>query len=255
MAGEPPFDPEEAEALPTVDEVLRLDREDFPQWLGDAGEFDEQTVNDFLSSRVVYYPGAGTDGRALAMFGHTHSAHCFVHIDLSTSAEEVLMMLQPGAREAVNGYSPLHHRVLGERQLVELLDLDMNHPFDQDPQLQPGLWVILQRDEQLNDQHGPKRLALFHVQAEAVWFCGNMWGRSSAFAVLLQNHADGTMKIRFGGRSELFNLTEELMDKTKYLLVGHNTRPWPGYEAVSRKTSRGSCENQLFRRRLDREPD
>ena len=67
--------------MPTVDEVLEQDQEDYPDWLQQTKAADNAALANFFSSRVVYYPGSGTHGRAISSFGASHSAHCFLHID------------------------------------------------------------------------------------------------------------------------------------------------------------------------------
>lgn len=71
------------------DNVLEQRPEDFPDWLNqprDALNFTRDNFDRFLGSRVVYYPGSGTDGHAITLFGGAHNAHCFVHCDFEAAS-------------------------------------------------------------------------------------------------------------------------------------------------------------------------
>ncbi|MFH1300413.1 MAG: hypothetical protein ABIK07_05065, partial [Planctomycetota bacterium] len=116
--------------LPLVEEVLRNDREELPEWIKQADRLNHKTLADFFSSRVVYYPGSGTDGRAIAIFNATSSAHCFVHIDFSCSAHQVMQELNTDHPNHINGYTPLFHTEITPKELQELLNLDLQHPVD-----------------------------------------------------------------------------------------------------------------------------
>ena len=74
-------------AFPPPLEVLRDDLA--PAWLRDARMLDAGTLTNFLSSRVVYYPGAGTDGQAIQLFGSAHAACCFVHADYNIGTDQI----------------------------------------------------------------------------------------------------------------------------------------------------------------------
>ncbi len=50
--------------------------EEIPAWLGQFRKGDTFPRQQFFASRVVYYPGAGNDGRPVRVFGSTHAAHC-----------------------------------------------------------------------------------------------------------------------------------------------------------------------------------
>ncbi|MEO2000939.1 MAG: hypothetical protein ABGW75_04875 [Pirellulales bacterium] len=142
--------------MPSVNEVLDQTREEYPQWLQHAEELNEETLARFLSSRVVYYPGAGCDGRALAIFGQTHSGHCFVHIDLTRTSQEIKQQLQPSHPDHCAGYSPVFQSEFTADELTVLLRLDMSHPIPgQENGLQSALWTVLERNDDRSEEHGP----------------------------------------------------------------------------------------------------
>ena len=69
----------------TLYEYLHRASEDTPIWLDQFGEEDSFSAQQFFASRVVFYPGSGTDGHPVKLFGSTHSAHCFVYADYGVS--------------------------------------------------------------------------------------------------------------------------------------------------------------------------
>ena len=245
--------------MPSVNEVLDQTPGKHPQWLQHAEELNCETLANFFSSRVVYYPGAGCDGRALAIFGQTHSAHCFVHIDLTWTSQEIKQHLQPTHSGHCAGYSPAFQSELTADELTLLLRLDMSHPFpSQENGLKSALWTVLARDQGRSDEHGPDRLAFLHIQAEAVWACRNIWANldHKPFGVVLQDHGFGGNWARFGGAdAPLFRMAQETV-LPELLLVARNTKQWPNYEPVSEWTDRvDGNRNRLFRRVRTSGPD
>src|SRR5690606_23296098 len=85
----------ESNILPLTEIVLGGVQEEMPQWLiryepGDP--FDRET---FFSSRVIFYPGSGTDGQPVKLLGETHAAHCFVYADYGIGSEAIRNELRP----------------------------------------------------------------------------------------------------------------------------------------------------------------
>ncbi|QGQ21996.1 hypothetical protein F1728_04495 [Gimesia benthica] len=235
--------------MPTVDEYLSELRINQPEWVCHQPEFTAETIRRFFSSRVVYYPGACTDGRAIAIFNATKSAYCFVHIDLTTTAQQVSDDLKAGPPQGCNGYTPVVASGISTEIFRRLMRLDMTHPVrDQVPVLKSVFWTILERDQDRADEHGFEYLAFLHIQAEAVWACQNLWSKADVnpFAVVLQDHAWGGNYASFGGEeSPLYQAAQ----RTKYpdlLLVANNTKVWPDYQAVSERTHRVIGQNRLF---------
>lgn len=217
--------------MPSVVKVLRNDREPIPEWLLAAGtRCDAESLTNFFSSRVVYYPGAGQDGRAFELFGATHCAHCILHIDWTNTGEDIQNTLTPNGVTGIRGY---------DSALSEL-----NPPVlraEISPRINSALWTILARRPGLSDDHGPSKLAFLHVQAEAVRFCSKVWGRldDDPFAVVLQEHGWGGIdrqETQFGEARRLADVARTTA-LAKYLLVAHGTKPWLHYLPISRLTT------------------
>jgi hypothetical protein len=240
--------------MQSVKKRLKADCKSMPNWLTTAeSRCNFESLGNFFSSRVVYYPGAGQDGRAFELFGGTHSAHCFLHIDWTNSGEEVLDVLNSNGATSIRGYRvgfcELNSQALQTHRTLRV---------------KSALWAILDRTSGYSEVHGPKRLAFLHVQAEAVQFCSHVWRQLDAnpFAVVLQDHGWGGIngQTKFGEGRQLPEVART-SSLAKYLLVAENTVPWGDYEPVSRLTThqygqdrqRGGSGHrvQLFTRRQD----
>lgn len=101
----------------TLIEFLRTLREDTPQWLLDFKDGDPFPRDEFLASRIMYYPGPSLDGHGVRVFSSSHSAHCFIHADYGLLQHEVEKELQPAGR-GFKGYHPIARLVLTEQDLT-----------------------------------------------------------------------------------------------------------------------------------------
>lgn len=128
---------------------------------------------------------------------------------------------------------------LTAEEVQQVTGLQLDEHFDLEAKdrwpglnLTGGVWAVLQRRNNFGDAHGPRRLALLHVSAEAVWLYGQLWTsrRSKPHGVLLQDHGFGCNWCNFGGEtSPLFDLAQQAC-LPEWLLVAENTDVWPGYE-------------------------
>ena len=243
----------------SAQEALRGDREPLPEWLLTANEFRPE---DFFSSNVVYYPGSGTDGQAFDIFCGTHSAHCVVHIDYNVSSADVQLSLQADHPHHIRGYEPCVQSELALPDAAALLALGAELcPNGQDPIVKSSLWTVLERQQGFGDEHGPKRIAFLHIEAEAVWVCRSLWRafNPKPFAVIIQDHGFGgnwnkplgdtnpsdgedsqifeyfDESNRFGDANSLLYgfLSQPPQQLPEWLLVGENTAPWPTYIEAS----------------------
>ncbi len=267
--------------VPSAHDVLLGDREPFPEWLSTANEFRPE---DFFSSNVVYYPGSGTDWQAFQLFCGTHSAHCVVHIDYSVSSTDVQSSLKAEHPHHIRGYQPCVQFELASSDAVKLLQLDATLcPDGQDLSVESSLWAVLERQQGFGDEHGPKRIAFLHVQAEAVWVCRSLWRafNPGPFAVIVQDHGwgeqwktdlgethgsdwedsqifeyhdeDRDRQNRFGGANSLLYefQNEPPQQLPKWLLFGENTEPWPTYFEASgftQPSGTGPHRRKLYRK-------
>jgi len=257
--------------LPSPPEVLQLHQESLPEWLSHAEppQLNQATIASFRASRVVFYPGSGTDGHDLRLFGSAHAAHCFVHCDHIVSLDQVVASLQGGL---LPDYVVENLHVLDEGQTNELLGpvlpppaILQEYPGWPESQLKGAVWAVLRND----NGHGtpsPRRLAFLHVRADAFWTYARVFGTRNprseryergkhakpAYAVVLEDYGFGANWHRFSGEDSLLLQLANEAGLPEWLLVGENgnTEAWPGYRQASDLEPRGmpDCPRALWRR-------
>jgi len=228
----------------TPHQYLQGFREDVPAWLDRFSSGDAFPRQDFFDSRIVFYPGSGTDGQPVKLFGATHSAHCFVYADYGVAKKELEATLEHpsyGFRgyhrvarlnlDVVDltprGWSPLVH--LGELQTqVRMSDTVAADPF--------GFLEVLERNHELDENHGARRLAVLFLGADGIacydaLFC-QADRKGSPFAVVLADHGFGGNYDAFGRDSLLERIARRARVFPDWLLVAENTRAWEAFEQV-----------------------
>lgn len=268
----------------TAEEVLSDYRSEIPSWLAEQSSLSAETLEQFLSSRVVYYPGSGEDDHAVELFGSTQAAHCFVHADYRGSngdtAPNVQFLLGP-ANTRYGGYKVRVQQVLSPSDVLSLIKADSGHPWPgQESRLTGALWAVLERRPDLDNylrqrrdalssseasavpgvpsgtlgrndsatDHKPPLIAFLHITADAVWVYDKLWAcaRRAPYAILLQDHGFGGNWAPFGGdRAPLRELARDCNALPPWLLVAENTPAWPGYREASELTEpRGDAGHQ-----------
>lgn len=228
----------------TLYEYLRQHGEDLPGWLARHRPGDPFPRGQFLSSRVFYYPGSGTDGHPVRLFGSTHCAHCFVYADYGVSQAELDEQLAD-PHERFRGYHTLDRIQLRERDLVphgwsahvpsHRIPSHSRH-FARTAACPFGFLEVLERDQELDDNHGACRLAVLFLGADGIatydaLFCQGQ-ADSAPFAVLLQDHGFGGNFDKFGRDGLLQSIAASCQAFPPWLLVAENTDAWDGYERV-----------------------
>lgn len=231
-------------------EVLRADVEPMPEWLANYQAGAPFPREAFFASRILYYPGSATDGHPLAVFGRTHSVHCFVYADYGFSKADLTRQLtNPADPEHPLGYRLVSLIDAAEQELTPrgwirhgTLQPDCNRHFTaiRPPEGPFAVFAVLEREESRGDDHGPQRLALLHVGGDGYATFDALFCQKNSrlpYAVLLQDHGFGLNWNHqgFGGESDLWRLAQqkdELLPKWLFVATD-NTSPWPGYREVS----------------------
>ena len=248
-----------------------------------AKDFD---LRPFFQSRVVYYPGSGTDGHAVRLFGSAHTAHCFFYLDYypRTNAFRSANSPQIGFRgyhcvaavsifDYYNSYYRLHSAEnwlsretrITESTIPEVRSVTLSHiEFDlgikstrQDPDSFLSLY-ILDRDSDYGDDHGVERFAWLVGNLDAVtnYRCfasqASMNPRSP-YAMLLQDHGLGGNYDRFGQGHLMERIANEIGCHPEWILFGIGAAPiWPHYQEISEvrheKGGEGRSLRGLYRR-------
>jgi hypothetical protein len=232
--------------------------EPLPRWLKNWTTRSRKPIADFFASRVVFYPGSGTDGQPVQIFGSQHAAHCFVYADDGLDRNQVLTEL------GETGHPFMGYKTIGRIELFEL-DLTPNgwtRHVNPSPDFNNAhsngqsyaFLDILERKPGFDHSHGPQRLALLTRCADGVaaydaLFCQAHAGASAPFAAVLQDHGYGGNYSRFGSGGYLDQLATTTQCFPEFLLVAENTAPWAGYSIVEEAADgRGGMHG--FNRRL-----
>lgn len=166
--------------VPLVDYLEEHYREPQPAWLDLAcPEPDPVTrrviIEGFLRSRIVYYPGAGKDGRPVRLFNSAHAAHAYIYAVHGISRRNIT----PDNVRTWRGFR-------GYR-IVAILDLEHRDPTAAPEHSQSPLWgwdaperpgsslaeeryaalYVLERLPEYDAAHGARRFAVLVVLADA----------------------------------------------------------------------------------------
>lgn len=222
-----------------VTEFLSEDIEPLPAWLDAYVAGGTFPYDEFFACRVVYYPGSGTDGHPVEVFGASHAAHCFVYADYLLEQARIIEEL---TSHPFHGYSVISTVSLGE----DAIDLAPSTPHLSKTELADStrfadpirsyfLFVVLERIGSLTDSHGPKRLALLFVASDAIvgydaLFCQR--GQAAPFAVLIHDHGFGCNYDRFGRGGLLEVIADRAGVRPRYLLVDEHSKAWSGFTMI-----------------------
>lgn len=119
-----------------------------------------------LKSRVVFYPGAGTDdGETFEVFTRSHAAHCVIHADLMNGPEAVQKVVNrqtPGPYTHIAGYRPIAQQVLAPDAFQALAGLELCNcnlccdsagSFARTPTQSGDYWDLLERESAQRPDH------------------------------------------------------------------------------------------------------
>lgn len=217
-------------------------REPVPEWLARFRAGDAFQVDAFLSSRVVYYPGSGTDGQPVRLFGSTHSAHCFIYADYGLTQEQIEQELNDQAHGFL-GYRSAARLSLTERDVAPAGWIPHAELIGSPVQGRAGVATapygfleVLERIDGFGDDHGASRLCILFLGADGIaaydaLFCQRN-GTPPPFAVVLQDHVFGGNYDSFGADGALARAAALFEALPSWLLVAENTTAWRGYEQV-----------------------
>jgi len=229
-----------------LNSYLNLHQEPLPGWLDRFKPADEFSIEDFLASRVVLYPGSRTDGHPVKLFGSTHSAHCFVYADYGVSQTFIEAALGH-ERCAFIGYKKLARIQLKQADITpsgwisHILPTDRqnvrNRPYFFAAGKAPfGFLEILEREPSFTDDHGAFRLAILFLGADGTATFDALFCQpervSAPYALVLQDHGFGGNYSDFGEGGLLENIALRRQVFPRWLLVAQTTRPWKGYNRV-----------------------
>ncbi len=224
-----------------MEAFLQTLREPMPRWLSAIDPSKQFPVKAFFNSRIAFYPGSGFDGHLVKVFGSTHVVHCFVYADYGVSDTALKRELDDPQR-GFRGYHSLARIDLEEKDLLpsgwvphvtqdearyRRSDVSTYHRF--------GFVEILERNEDLDDEHGAKRLAIMFLGADGVaaydaLFCQKPG--SAPFVLMLQDHGFSGNYTRFGRGGLLGKIVVQANSFPEFILCADNTEIWPDYRLI-----------------------
>lgn len=235
--------------------VLEQHREELPEWLTQpVTKFDRRS---FFHSRTVYYPGSGIDGQAVSLCGRAHAAHAFVYVDNSTTQQAISDRVNRRHGIPFDGYTVEYEQELEEADIwpggvpVQHGDWMGWRGQVKTPYV---LFVVLTREDNRDDTHGPIRHAILFVGDDGfarydALYCQSD-GTPPPFLVVIENQGIGGPG--FGADGLLEGIAQQCNVLPKWLLVGR-AEPWFGYHDTGAEPECGGMmENprRLFRRIL-----
>ena len=220
--------------------ALNDDAVQVPSWIMNASINDELPLDDILQ-RSMFYPASGYDGRPVQYFcGATHS---FVYVDSSCSYDFVVKHI-----DTFKGYQTVFSKVIDAETLnIESFKshgniLSNSNRFDyfNSPFFKYAIWVIFERLDDFDSNHGPQRFSLLYIGGEAVSVYWSLYWRRkiSPFAITLIrcDGFTGNWTTFFSDKAELASLVmmNELGGHPKYLFSMFQGRdgdsPWRWYK-------------------------
>jgi hypothetical protein len=177
------------------------------------------------------------------MFGSTHSAHCFLYADYSVPQTTLEAALQHSTHR-FRRYHTLARLQLSKQDLVpngwtpHVNPSDMNvAPYGFVAAASFGFFEVLERDQEFDDTHGARRLALLILGADAIatydaLFC-QVRPALEPFAIVLHDHGFGGNYDRFGGGGLLDRIARRCGALPRWLLVAQHTKSWDGFVQIT----------------------
>lgn len=221
------------------------EKESMPEWL-EAIELDDEVSNavrvqNFFSSKLVFYPGSGSDGQPVQLFGSNHACHCFVYADYGLSQERLETEI---TNHGFEGYSTFKRIHLKKCEILSHWQPHLEADEFKKAQEKSKDWVdislyafleILQRDTGLDDTHGAKRLAILFLGADGIACYDALFCQQHSkplFGLVLQDHGLSGNYDRFGKDGLMERVARRTNRYPQYLLVANNTHAWQGYMKV-----------------------
>lgn len=189
---------------------------------GDKVSFDE-----FMNSRIGYYPGAGFDGNLIKVGNQSHSVHCFLHGDYGVSREEMEKHLDKDG--CIAGYHSI-----GRVDWSDTVHIDGHLEFRND--LDPYCFMeVFERDLDKDDTWGAKRIAVTFLFADGIQTYRQLFVnryRKAPWLFLLQDHGFGGNYDKFGKGGALDRIIQKEDVKPEFVICAVNTHIWDGYNRM-----------------------
>jgi|YNPMSStandDraft_1061717.scaffolds.fasta_scaffold11585_3 hypothetical protein len=245
--------PATEDVIPMVDYLKTRFQEPEPEWLQLADRLDSvesrrSFLQGFLRSRIVYYPGACSDGQPVKLFNLAHAAHAYVYVDqwMERDALEREMTPVPHSRRyGFRGYRKMAVLDLNPSELVpgplqphvRLDEVWNSFVFVRNDQGYAALFVY-ERLPDFGEDHGAKRFALLYLKADGYAAYDALFCQQSSiarpFCVVVQDHAFGGNWSHWsrGGMLEVIARRAGVLPQL-LLVADHASTEWRGYRSAT----------------------
>lgn len=248
--------------MPLAD-ILRNDPERYPDWLRNFSPETKFNRSDFFSSRTVYYPGSGVDGQPVKICCLAHAAHAFVYVDYKfqqQDIEEIIDGLNPNEGN-FRGYQIEYREEVSETELrpdrwtphIERSELPDNPYWFVSNSFVPfALFVILYREANYDEKHGPERLAILFIGGDGhatfdALYCQSD-DTSAPYLVVIHDHGFGGNYNQFGRDGILSRIADECKVFPAWQLVADNSNEWNGYKLIGPENTHPRGRRLFLRR-------
>ena len=234
-------------------EKLQYHREACPDWLRErVFEFDR---TNFFSSKTVYYPGSGEDGQPVKLCALSHAAHKFIYVDYRVSEDTIRDRLRWVGGDGFRGYSIEHKQKVSEHELrpggwqAHAKKSELPGQFYRFASVVPyALFVVLKRDNEIDDSHGPEYLAILFIGGDGYATYDALYcqkdGTPPPFLIVIEDCQFGGGLDRFGADGLLEKIARRCGVLPKCLLVG-NGEPWGEYEDSGAEAEPGGMHGRM----------
>lgn len=233
------------EPYKTPEEYLSDDKEDMPDWLASFKKGDRVDIQELFSSRILFNPGAGTEGSPIRVFNKAHAVHVFMYVDYGYTEDEIDRELSD---RAFLGYHLIHEERISPKRLTpkpityhlteeELREIAESYKWYGIPTTNRFcILKIYERDAELGDGHGAARFAIVYVGGDAIAAYDAIFGNTdrSPFACVIENYGFSLTYSPFGAGSYLEKIALRSERLPKYLLCAENCDCWAEFVKLRR---------------------
>lgn len=214
-----------------VPEILRLGATGGLQGATEPGTLpspEEYLRMNPVPGGLLYYPGSYTDTGPMKLFYEFGEVNRFLHADYLAMKGEALGTTQWLWEKYERKVTDLGLETFGAGSWEDFWDPQIRERRRDNIQKSHGV-----RQEVRTGPAGEQVDFIFlHVDAIGAWKHLVRAGYKPD-VVVLQDHGFGGNWGHFGGEREFYRAVQQAGHWPEYLLVADNTRPWPGYRAMS----------------------
>lgn len=213
---------------------------EMPAWLAAIDPAKPATpakvLKDFLGSRLVFYPGSGSDGSPVALFNSARAAACFVYVDLHLEQDALFNEL---AHNGFRGYQSI------ARVDVQEADFAIGHwqshltaaEMAEAPKPVPAYGFIEILEMSRPDVPGYPRIAILFLRADGpaaydAMFCQSSKSGQAPYCIVIQDHGYAEIWSLFGQGGALATIASRADVYPRLLIVAEDSLAWDGYTQV-----------------------